>query len=272
MALRDMVEIDEAKCDGCGLCVQGCPEGALQVAGGKARLVGDLLCDGLGACIGACPRDALRIFKREAEPYDERLVMENVIAGGAEVIKAHIQHLLAHQQWDYFETAALVLKEKGLPLPAVQAKRGGGCPGSAARSQPFKKVSSGSNAAEAPSALAQWPVQLRLIMPASPHFAQADALLAADCTAFALGSFHARLLQGRRLAIACPKLDDTEGYVEKLVSLIDEARINSLTVAIMEVPCCFGLLAMAQEALARAQRKIELHSVTIGVNGGILAL
>lgn len=286
---RQIIKIDEDKCTGCGLCVTGCPEGALQIVDDKAKLVGELLCDGLGACIGDCPEGAITVETREAEPYDERLVMENVHAQGLNVVKAHLEHLVRHNQDDHLTTARAWLKEKGLddpsasaaPSPTISAApspsvhthgSGGGCPGSRA----FTFANSPPPAetgpiADTPSQLNHWPVQMHLLSPAAPHYREADLLLAADCVAFSLGDFHEKLLKGRTLAIACPKLDQAlDIYLNKLVSLIDEARINTLTVAVMEVPCCSGLVRLAREAVNRASRKVPVRQITVGIRGDIL--
>jgi NAD-dependent dihydropyrimidine dehydrogenase PreA subunit len=319
---RQIITINEDKCTGCGLCVPDCPEGALQIIDGKARLIGDLYCDGLGACLGRCPEGAIEIETREAEDYDEFAVMANVEKQGPNVIKAHLHHLHSHGADTFYRQACQYLVEHGYDLAEfvvdgkpvnLAAARTGGASGSpaspalaglkqhqpaagAGHSHPHghehhghgghegacpgsRAMSFGSGAAAAPpaaaggdipSALGQWPIQMHLFNPRSPHFAGCDFLLAADCTAFALGAFHPRLLAGKKLGIACPKLDSNqEIYRDKLVALIDEARINTLTVAIMEVPCCGGLSALAQQAAAMAKRKIPIKEVVVGIEGGI---
>jgi len=191
-----MVRIDEKLCNGCGLCVPNCHEGALQIIDNKAVLISDLMCDGLGACIGHCPEGAITIERREAEPYDET---------------------------------------------------------------------------DESSALTQWPVQMHLINPAAPYFRNCDLLVAADCTAFSMGAFHNRFIKGKSIVIACPKLDHgTDTYIEKLTSLIDDARANRITVVIMEVPCCAGLLRMVQQATSTASRKVPVKLVVAGIRGEIM--
>lgn len=292
---RQIITIDESKCDGCGLCVPDCPEGALQVIDGKARLVGDLLCDGLGACLGRCPSGAIGIEEREAVPYDESAVMENILRQGPATVRAHLKHLRDHGQDGYHRQALEFLAARGLdaaefalpepvgaagrrPLNVAELQRmvhgsgheGGGCPGSRTVDFAPRRPEAPAGSPEQPGALSHWPVQMHLLNPRAPHFAGCDFILAADCTAFALGSFHQRLLAGRKLGIACPKLDSgKEIYLDKLVALIDEARINTLTVAIMEVPCCGGLAALAQEAVARAGRKVPLKRIVVGIEGGV---
>lgn len=273
---RKIIKIDDAKCTGCGLCIPNCPEGAIQILDGKARLVSDLSCDGLGACLGHCPEGAITIEEREAEPYNEAVVMESILKQGPATLKAHLEHLRDHQQDEFLKQALDVLHQKGLANPLVATARpqghgGGGCPG--ARAMHFAKPETGDAPAvgSRPSQLSHWPVQLHLISPQAPHFQGADLLVAADCTAYALGDFHKEFLKGKVLAIACPKLDsDQEIYAAKLTALIDEAKINTLTVMIMQVPCCSGLLRLAQAAAQKAKRKIPLKCVVVGIQGDIL--
>ena len=270
---RNIIKIDEAKCTGCGLCIPNCPEGAIQLLDGKARLVSDLCCDGLGACLGHCPEGAIAIEEREAEPYDEGKVMVNIIQQGDATIKAHLAHLRDHHQDEYLQQAVQVLKQKGLPNPLSSSPLGheGGCPGSRAMHFTKSETSGTSSEGGRPSHLTHWPVQLHLISPLAPHFQGADLLLAADCTAYALGDFHGKYLKGKVLAIACPKLDtEQEIYINNITALIDEAKINTLTVMIMQVPCCSGLLRLAQTAAKQAKRKIPLKCLVVGIEGDIL--
>jgi ferredoxin len=313
--LREIIEIDEDLCIGCGNCVPNCHQGALQIIDGKARLISDLMCEGIGVCVGHCPTGAMTIEKREAESYDERKVMQKICGGGANVIIAHLEHLEKHRQNIYLEQALAYLKEHDMtdprtgssaesgaseksdelsattstgdgrsrtitPIPVVapsgdHAGHRGGCPGSMARSLPgMRSESSRAGAATgqpAASELRQWPVQLHLLNPAAGYVQNADVLLAADCVAFAMGDFHERLLKGKTLAIACPKLDDgLESYVDKLTRMIDEASINTLTVAMMEVPCCGGLLQIAQAAVAQAKRPIPIKQMVVSLEGEVL--
>lgn len=249
MARRKIIRIDESLCNGCGQCIPNCHEGALRIVDGKARLVSEQLCDGLGACLGHCPMNAITIEEREAEAYDECAV---------QAAKQEVKPL------------ACAPAESGIHARAgAAAHPAAGCPGTAA--QGWKREPEAETGPQ-PSQLTHWPVQLHLVSPTAPYYKDADLLLAADCTAYALGGFHAEWLKGRSLAIACPKLDEgQEEYLQKLVALIDEARIRSLTVLIMQVPCCRGLAALAEEALARATRKIPLRVVTVGLRGEIVS-
>jgi ferredoxin len=272
---RAIIRIDDEKCNGCGECIPNCPEGAIQMIDGKARLISDLFCDGLGACLGHCPEGAITIEQREAAPYDERQVMENIIHAGPNTIRAHLTHLKEHGEDGYLITAIEVLRERGIeaPIPPPPAGPSGhpGCPGSA---QAMLRMSPGDPASAGPAAVSElthWPVQLHLVSPAAPAFRGSDVVLAADCAAYAAGDFHRRFLRGRSLAIACPKLDEGQDvYLAKLTALIDEARINTLTVVIMEVPCCGGLLRMAKEAVSNASRKIPIKAVVLSRTGEIL--
>ncbi|NBC82323.1 MAG: 4Fe-4S ferredoxin [Bacteroidetes bacterium] len=288
--IREVVKIDEDKCDGCGLCVPGCHEGALQIIDGKARLISDLLCDGLGACIGHCPQEAITIEKREAEPYNETKVMALMAQKGKNTVVAHLKHLKDHNERDYLKEgiAYIIDHENELDFTledirnALHAKDnnghghahgGGGCPGSQARSLTPKAESIVMDSRQnvPASALAQWPVQLHLISPNASYFRQSDLLIAADCVAYALGNFHSQYLAGKSLAIACPKLDSNqEVYAQKIMALIDQAMINTLQVMIMQVPCCGGLLQLVKSAAEQAQRKVPVKLTVVGLEGEIL--
>lgn len=273
---RNIITIDNDKCTGCGLCIPNCPEGAIQLIDGKARLISDLFCDGLGACLGHCPEGAITIESREAEAYDEPRVMENIIKAGPATVTAHLEHLRDHGQTEFLTQAIAVLDAKGIPHPGYGSTpaaggHGNGCPGSRAMSFAKPGAEPAPVTGSRPSQLTHWPVQLHLISPQAPHFQGSDLLLAADCTAYALGDFHKEFLKGKTLAIACPKLDsEQEIYAEKITALIDQAKINTLTVMIMQVPCCSGLLRLAQSAAAQAKRKIPIKCVVVGLQGAIL--
>lgn len=272
--LRDIIIIDEEKCNGCGLCVPNCPEGALQVIDGKVRLVSDLLCDGLGACVGECPLGALKVEKRDVGPYDERQVMENIVKAGENTIKAHLKHLYEHNQLAYLEIALSVLREKNIKIPDYKEEKTmnfSGCPGSQIMDFRDEAENQLENQGYIPSQLRQWPIQLHLVSPEAPYFNKADLLIAADCTAFAYGNFHNDFLKGRAITIACPKLDENQDiYVEKLKAMVENSRINTITVAIMQVPCCRGLLEIAKEAVSKSERKVPVKYVVVGLKGEIL--
>lgn len=275
--LREIVKIDEEKCDGCGECVPSCHEGALQIIDGKARLISDLFCDGLGACLGHCPQDAITIEKREADPYDERKVMKVIIGGGKNVIVAHLKHLKDHNEMNYYNQAIDFLNENGIENPLngkeqeeIPQQQFCGCPGS-------KEMTIESNELEddetgkRQSHLKQWPIQLHLVSPFAQYYQNSDLLLTADCVGFAYADFHKDFLNGKSIAIACPKLDtNKQVYLEKLIAMINDANIQSITVLIMQVPCCGGLLQLAQTAAGSAEKKIPINAVVIGVNGEIL--
>lgn len=253
--IRKMVVIDEEKCNGCGECVPSCAEGAIQIIDGKAKLLADNLCDGLGACLGDCPLGAITIEEREADEYNEAAV------------DAHLEEIGREPLPHHDEPAAPVAG--GCPSAAVKsfAAPVGGCP--SARAMNFDKAPAeeGADVGSRPSRLAQWPIQLHLVPPTAPFFQGADVVLAADCVPFAYADFQEDLLKGKALAIACPKLDDTAPYVEKLTAMITQSNIKSLTVAHMEVPCCNGLVMMARQALANSGRDIPFETVCIGIRG-----
>ncbi|MCF8358814.1 MAG: 4Fe-4S binding protein [Prolixibacteraceae bacterium] len=286
--IREIVKIDEELCNGCGLCVPNCHEGALQIIDGKARLISELMCDGLGACLGHCPEGAITIEKREAEPYNETEVMKDMVKRGKNTVTAHLKHLHDHNETGFLQEAMDYLKlskdaldfsvdevlddmfeNKPKTQPGCET---GGCPGS--RPVVFDapggiKLDETSQAQ--PSMLRQWPVQLHLINPAAPYFRNADLLVAADCTAFSMGNFHSHWLKGKSLVIACPKLDHgAEIYINKLAMLIEEATVNTVTVMMMEVPCCGGLLSMVKEAKQMCSRNVPVKKVVVGIRGEVI--
>lgn len=277
MTKREIIKIDENKCTGCGLCIPNCPEGALQIIDGKARLISDLFCDGLGACIGHCPEGAIAIEKREAKPYDEKKVMENIVKQGKNVIKAHLEHLRGHGQDEYLKDAMDFLKEKGIDISTEFTSRPAGhththanssCPGlkvmdftekdKALKSKSFEKQT---------SELRQWPIQIMLVPPSAPYLKGADLLIAADCVPFAYADFHQELLRGKVLLVGCPKLDDANFYKEKLTQIFKANHIKSITCAHMEVPCCFGLINIVKSAVENSGKKIPLNEATVTIKG-----
>jgi ferredoxin len=271
MTKRKIIKINEKKCNGCGLCIPNCPEGALQIIDKKARLISDLFCDGLGACIGHCPEGAIDIEEREAEPYDERKVMGNIVKQGKNTIKAHLEHLKDHNETKFLNEAIGFLKEKNIEIDLEDNKmehtHGGGCPGAAMR-EVNKDEDAGANS-EQSSALRQWPVQLNLLPPQAPFFENAHLLVSADCVPFANANFHSKLLNGKAVVIGCPKLDDISAYQEKLTEMFKLNKIKSVTVAIMEVPCCGGLLYAVEEAVKASGKDIPIIKEIVGVNGDI---
>ena len=273
---RKIVKIDEELCNGCGQCIPNCQEGALQIIDDKARLISDLFCDGLGACIGHCPQGAITIEEREAEAYDERKVIAVIARQGENTIKAHLAHLKDHGELGYYNEALASLDENHIVLQAKEPKEhhhhhhhGHSCPGSIPRS--FEVEEKKIAVSEVPSQLRQWPVQLHLLNPHAGYFKNADVLLAADCVAFAMGNFHYDFMRGKTVAIACPKLDSNkESYVEKITAMIDKSEINSLTVVMMEVTCCGGLLQLAKMAMAQAKRSVPIKTVYVSIQGQVL--
>lgn len=287
---REMVRIDESLCTGCGLCIPNCHEGALKIIDGKAVLVSDLMCDGLGACLGHCPEGAITIEKREAEPYNEISVIREMSGKNKNSIIAHLVHLKEHGEDGYLqegidylranrdktahnvdEIIAKVMEEKHVIQVKGSANVSSVCQGSAPVE--FRRADSpdDNSKPDESSALSHWPVQMHLINPAASFFSNSDLLVAADCTAFSLGGFHSRYIKGKTVVIACPKLDHgTDSYLAKLIALIDQAHVNTITVVIMEVPCCSGLLRMVKQAVDTAKRKVPVKLIVASTKGDIL--
>ena len=240
MGTRKIVKIDEEKCNGCGLCIPNCAEGALQIIEGKARLLSEKFCDGLGACLGQCPQDAITVIEREAEGFDE------------EAVKSYLH------------------KEKKTQPQPESHPAFSGCPSS--RAMHFKVAESRDESAPArpeASMLTQWPVQLKLVPVNAPYFEDADLLVAADCVPFAYPNFHRDFLKGRAVVVGCPKLDDIHFYIEKLTEIFKMNSIKSVTVPYMEVPCCSGLVRATEEAVKASKKDIPLKKVKIGIRGDI---
>lgn len=239
---RKIIEIDDARCDGCGNCVISCAEGALEIIDGKARVISDNLCDGLGACIGECPQDALKIIEREADDFDEQAVE---------------QHLEAQKR----------RVEQPQTMPC-------GCP--SARMQSFAPPAGcqGADASRSPaaadSALTHWPVQIRLIPPTAPFLKNADLLVTADCVPLAFPSLHRDYLAGRVVMVGCPKFDDVQAYIDKFAEIFQTANIQSVTTMVMEVPCCSGLPAIVQKGMQKAGVQVPARLVTISTRGAVL--
>lgn len=300
---RKIIRIDDGLCNGCGACIPDCPEGALQMIDGKARLISDLFCDGLGACIGSCPEGAITVEEREAEPYDESRVMENIARQGANTIRAHLAHLRDHGEEELTREAIAYLVENDIDIPAefLDSKcacgeiegsgreeekcgepvidRGpeqaavshGGCPGSRLMNldtdiDPCSRENTGASSA-APSRLRQWPVQIMLIPPHAPFLNGADLLFAADCVPFAYPGFHEKLLKGRVCLVGCPKLDDAQLYLDKLTEMFKLNDVKSVMIAYMEVPCCGGMVRLVEEAMRASGKNIPLAKQKIGIKG-----
>ncbi|MFP4284991.1 MAG: ATP-binding protein [Desulfovermiculus sp.] len=233
MTKRQIIEINEELCDGCGQCVPACEEGAIQIIDGKARLVGEKFCDGLGNCLGECPTGALKIVEREAEPFDEQAVQE----------------LLAEQE-------------------ERQANISSGCP--SARMQRFSACQRANIPVEqSGSALSHWPVQIRLIPAHAPFLKGADLLVTADCAPVASAKYHSRFLPGKVALMGCPKFDDVQAYVDKFVDIFERGDISSVTVLSMEVPCCSGLLGIVKKARELAGSRVPIRNVVLSTKGEV---
>jgi len=261
MAKRKIIEINRDLCNGCGLCTTACAEGALELDDeGKAVLVRELFCDGMGACLSVCPTDALKVIERESEEYNPEETYKHVLKTRGTEAAQHVQGAAGHGHG----------APKAHHVPKAEPGRMAcGCPSSMAqeiRREPVGEDKTVSGRSE----LTQWPVQLHLVSPFAPYLKNADLLIAADCTAFALGSFHQDLLKGKKLVIACPKLDDTEGYVDKLAEIVKLNAVKSVTVAIMTVPCCSGLRYMVEAAIEKSGAKLTPRKVVVGIDGKII--
>jgi len=251
--IREIVKIDEDKCNGCGLCVPACAEGAIKIIDGKAKLLADNLCDGLGACLGHCPEDAIIIEKRSADEFDEEAVEQHLQKQDAVPAQTPAHHAGG-----------------GCPSAKVVdfSSAGGGCPSSRVMTS-APAAAAGEEAGSRQSQLKQWPVQLHLVPPTAPFLQNADVLLAADCVPFAYADFHKDFLKDKALLIACPKLDNTEPYLAKLTAMIQQSQVRSITVLHMEVPCCTGLVHLARQAVDASGREVRFETVRIGLQGEI---
>ena len=246
MATRKIITIDEERCNGCGLCIPNCAEGALQIIDGKAKLVSEKFCDGLGACLGHCPQDAITVIEREAEDFDEKAV------------EIHL-----HKKHDAKSHPQPQPKPDSVPVFT-------GCPSSMAMQfQVPKSRADLGDKGPSVSQLSQWPVQLKLVPVNAPYFQDADLLIAADCVPFAYPDFHQDFLRGKAVVMGCPKLDDIQYYKEKLTAIFKANSIKSVIVPFMEVPCCFGLVKATEDALAASGKKIPLKKIKVGIRGDI---
>jgi NAD-dependent dihydropyrimidine dehydrogenase PreA subunit len=268
MAKRKIIEIDEDLCNGCGNCISGCAEGALQLIDGKARLVKEQFCDGFGDCIGTCPTGALTITERESDVFDVEATRENLLnTQGAEAVRRMDDANAAHDRGEHPEPPA--------PAPAPH---GGGCPGTRMRMASADKPAAKPTATGTPaggqmvrSDLEQWPVQLHLVQPGAPFFDNKEMVILSTCSPIASADVHWRFIRGRSIVVACPKLDQTEPYTDKLAGIWQNTTIPKAIIVRMEVPCCGGLTMIAEEALRRSGRTdLVLEEVTVGLTGDIL--
>ncbi len=243
MPKRKIIEIDEERCTGCGACVTKCAEGALQIVDGKAKVVNEVFCDGLGACIGECPEGALRIIERDALEFD------------VEAVKRHISDDDREHAEVHGEAPAC-----GCPGHAPVALKAGGRTGKAGAAKQE----------DLPPELINWPVQWRLVSPSMSFFRDQEVLIAADCVPFAMRDFHGKFLAGRPVIIGCPKLDEQKAYLEKLTDIIKRSGLRSIQIVHMEVPCCFGLEKLVDEAVQRSGRKVRVKVAVVGTKGEVL--
>jgi len=278
---RKIINIDEEKCTGCKSCIPNCPEGALQIIDGKARLVSDLLCDGLGACLGHCPEGAIQIEEREAEEYDESKTMVNIVKAGPNTIKAHIKHLRDHGQKEYLKQALDYLQKNKISIPEdapvikAHAHTGNGCLGMKTvdfrDNKQAEKLNSGSAEVKLNSELTQWPVQLKLLNPLASYFDNRDLVVAADCVPFTYANFHQKFLKGKALIVFCPKLDQAqEAYLEKLTAILKNNNVKSISIVRMEVPCCHGTVQVVEDAVKKSGKTIIIKDYTISLQGEII--
>ena len=241
---RKIIEIDEELCDGCGQCIPSCAEGALEIVNGKAKLVAEVYCDGLGACLGECPNGALRMTEREADEFDE-------------------------------EAVEAFLNSKARESPAQEETMACGCPSSQIQDFASTRACESANQPvrqeNQDSALAHWPVQIKLVPPTAPFLQGADLLVAADCTPVAYPNFHRDFLKGKVVMVGCPKLDDAEAYVQKFTEIFNAAGIKSVSVVVMEVPCCQGLPVIIQRGMEKAGKYLPMEKVVISPRGDLVS-
>ncbi len=260
MRKRKIIQIDRDKCDGCGVCTDACAEGALVLDDeNKAVLAKEIFCDGMGACLDVCPTGALKIVERESDEYDPDATFRHVLKTRGEEAADHV-HGINHKEHEEEGAEA----ESELP---PDRRYTFGCPGSMAQEINRSPAPRKDNTVSGTSELSQWPIQLHLISPFAPYFNESDLLIAADCTAFTLGSFHQDLLKGKKLIIACPKLDETSTYVEKIAEILKKNTVYSVTVATMVVPCCSGLNHIVERAVEMSGTNINVKKVVVGIDG-----
>ncbi len=303
--IRNIIEIDEELCTGCGKCVIGCPEGAIQLIEGIARLVAENYCDGLGACIGDCPVGAIKVIEREAKPYDEIRVLKNIMEKGRKTTLAHLKHLKEHDEVKLLNQALDYLKKQDFKNPSeythieknqekcpreVPNKEKGdkdledikfhGCPGSISLNlSQNKKTGEGPKNTSDPrdserstrneSQLRNWPIQIRLAPVEASYFKNADLLISADCFGSVYPNFHQDYVKGRTLLMGCPKLDDSQYYIQKFAQIFQKNSIKSIEITMMEVPCCNGLKFIIEKALSLSQKsgKIPVKTSIVNIKG-----
>lgn len=275
---RQIIEISEELCDGCGLCVPECHEGALQIIDGKARLISDLFCDGLGACIGHCPQGAIKVVEKEAAPYDEIKVLEEMVTKPRSVLEAHLKHLLDHQAYEYLDEAIKFLEMKGIKYSlnhnfenisnkSEVKNPKNGCPGS--MTMTFENIKNEVEVPDIPSELQQWPIQLHLVNQNAPYFKNKELVIMSTCGPLANANVHKNYLKGRSIVVACPKLDYTATYTDKLSEIFKVANTTKAIVVIMQVPCCSGLAKFALDAREKSGRfdmPVEVHILALTGN------
>jgi len=274
--VRDIIEINEELCDGCGDCVIGCSEGAIGIVDGKAKLLREEFCDGFGDCVGVCPTGALKIVKRTAPEFSDEATRAHLLRiGGIEAVQRYEQ---AQQRHEAEQIGACPSSSVSVPsenrltqtlnMPDKPASGGGGCPGSMARSiaRDVQAMNPPATQSILPSELSQWPVQLHLVHPAAPYFRNRELVVLNTCGGLASAEIHQRYLRGRSVVVACPKLDNTAPYVEKLTAIFRDGAVSKVIVVIMEVPCCAGLSMMTKQAHALCQRSdlpMEEHVLSL---------
>ncbi|MBU0506367.1 MAG: 4Fe-4S dicluster domain-containing protein [bacterium] len=255
---RKIINIDEELCNGCGECVVGCAEGAIQLIDGKAKLVRDDFCDGFGDCIGTCPTGALTIEERDAPGFDEAAVKEHLLnTQGPEAVARMEEAAKRHEA-----------TEKS---PA-HTPMSGGCPGSRMIHRKDDNISKTTNKSgmAIPSELRQWPVQIHLVNPSAPYFVDQELVILSTCSPIACADIHWKFIRGRAVVVACPKLDRTDGYVEKLAAIFSQANTPKVLSVIMEVPCCFGLSVIVKEAIKMSGRKdLEFEEHVVSLDGQV---
>ncbi|MCL2349235.1 MAG: 4Fe-4S binding protein [Planctomycetaceae bacterium] len=295
---RQIIKIDEEKCNGCGRCAESCVEGAIQMVDGKARLISEVFCDGLGACLGECPVGAITVEQKESQPYDERQTIRRLVPQGEHIVALHLEHLRSHGQKKYYEEGIETLGEMGIPVPGIETLKSAreaasvssqkvtsqkvntgekqmskeeksspscDCPHATQEAMEKVRATSKSTAREG---MANWPIQLHLLNPDSTVFDDADLVIAADCTAFALPDFYKRFTKNKVLIIFCPKLDQaTDIYVEKLAEIFTQHQVRSITVLRMLVPCCGGTSVIVREAIKHAGQNLDVVEYIVNFDG-----